>query len=146
MKIRKTSKDKRINYIYYQENGSKTILTPGENGVTEANIEILHYLDDVEFNNNRTETRRHLSLDKSIEENIQYADKFDVEEEVWRKFDNEDLQKVISQLNSKQQELIKAIFFEGIKKSEFAERKGVSHQAISSQLSTVLKKLRKKIF
>lgn len=59
----KTSKKKRTNYIYYGEGSSKTVLIPGEDGVTEAIIETLHSLDDEEVDNDRRETRRHSNFD-----------------------------------------------------------------------------------
>lgn len=37
----KTSKKKRTNYIYYGKGSIKTVLIPGEDGVTEAIIETL---------------------------------------------------------------------------------------------------------
>jgi RNA polymerase sigma factor (sigma-70 family) len=51
----KTSKKNRTNYIYYTAEGTKIIITPGENGVTEADIELLHVMDDAEVD----EQRRH---------------------------------------------------------------------------------------
>lgn len=46
----KTSKKKRTNYIYYTAEGTKIVITPGEDGVTEADIELLHTMDLVQEN------------------------------------------------------------------------------------------------
>ena len=49
----KTSKKKRTNYIYYTAEGTKIVITPGEDGVTEADIELLHTMDDEEVDEQR---------------------------------------------------------------------------------------------
>jgi hypothetical protein len=49
----KTSQKKRTNYIYYTVEGTKIIITPGENGVTEADIQLLHAMDDDEVDEQR---------------------------------------------------------------------------------------------
>lgn len=49
----KTSQRKRTNYIYYLAEGGQIIITPGENGVTEADIELLHSIDDNEVDEQR---------------------------------------------------------------------------------------------
>ena len=52
----KTSKKNRATYIYYSADGKKLMeLVPGENGVTEADIAMLHEQDDLEFNAQRRE-------------------------------------------------------------------------------------------
>lgn len=49
----KTSRKNRTQYIYYTAEGEKIVITPGENGVTEADIELLHTFDDTEVNEQR---------------------------------------------------------------------------------------------
>lgn len=56
MRQQKTSKKNRDTYIYYGADGKKVVeLIPGENGVTEALIAMLHQTDDEDFNSNRRE-------------------------------------------------------------------------------------------
>lgn len=58
MNFRKTSTDKRGTYIYYEE-GKKTEIIPGMDGVTEINIvKKLHSFDDAEVYNNIKNSRR----------------------------------------------------------------------------------------
>lgn len=52
MKIRKTSSKQRMTYTYIDAEGNKTVLRPGENGVTEFYIKKLHAADDAEVYNN----------------------------------------------------------------------------------------------
>jgi len=56
MRLQKTSKKNRATYIYYGADGKKLMeLKPGENGVTEADIALLHEQDDLEYNAQRRE-------------------------------------------------------------------------------------------
>lgn len=52
MKIRKTSNKQRMTYTYIDAEGNRTVLRPGENGVTEVHIKMLHAADDAEVYNN----------------------------------------------------------------------------------------------
>ena len=54
MRQYKTSKKNRTTYTYYSADGKKLMeLVPGENGVTEADIAMLHEKDDLEYNAQR---------------------------------------------------------------------------------------------
>ena len=56
MRQYKTSKKNRATYTYYSADGKKLIeLIPGENGITEADIAMLHEQDDLEYNAQRRE-------------------------------------------------------------------------------------------
>lgn len=56
MRQQKTSKKNRSTYIYYDAYGNKVMeLSPGESGITEALINLLHQEDDAEFNAQRRE-------------------------------------------------------------------------------------------
>ena len=56
MRQYKTSKKNRATYTYYSADGKKLMeLVPGENGVTEADIAMLHEQDDLEYNAQRRE-------------------------------------------------------------------------------------------
>lgn len=56
MRQYKTSKKNRATYVYFGVDGRKVMeLTPGENGVTEADIAMLHAADDQEYNAQRRE-------------------------------------------------------------------------------------------
>lgn len=56
MRQYKTSKKNRATYTYYSADGKKLMeLVPGEDGVTEADIAMLHEQDDLEYNAQRRE-------------------------------------------------------------------------------------------
>lgn len=49
MRQYKTGRKNRATYIYYSADGKKLMeLVPGENGVTEADIAMLHEQDDLD--------------------------------------------------------------------------------------------------
>lgn len=52
MKTRKTRTDARNTFTYKFADGTSVVLTPGVDGVTEADIAMLHRLDDCEVYNN----------------------------------------------------------------------------------------------
>ena len=51
----KTAEDNRTNYIYYFDDGSKCVITPGENGENTTIISQLHALDDEQLDADRRE-------------------------------------------------------------------------------------------
>lgn len=55
MRQQKTSKKNRTSYIYYSADGTTVTINPGKDGVTEADVTMLHEVDDEEFNTNRRE-------------------------------------------------------------------------------------------
>jgi len=57
MRFRKTKWSKRGTYIYEAGTGEKFELKPGEHGITEADIKLLHSLDDAEVYNNIKNSR-----------------------------------------------------------------------------------------
>lgn len=91
------------------------------------------------FNNNQTETRRHVSFDALEELGIDFVGEQGV------KIDGEEfaeLRDAIAKLKPKQQELIRKVFYEQIKQSEVAENMGIKKAALSRRLSRIYKQLK----
>ena len=90
------------------------------------------------------ETRRHISLDYLNENGIDFespaADPLSV---LLQNEDEEQIHKAISKLSDKQKELAEKVFFKGMTLTAIAKEKRVSQPAITQQLATVLKKLKK---
>ena len=100
-------------------------------------------LDRLQYNNNQSETRRHRSLDWLMGLGLEFSDDTEVSDEVEINADIDNLRRAIAQLKPKQQEMIKAIFFEGVSVNDYAFQENVDHSAISHRLITVYKKLKK---
>lgn len=85
-----------------------------------------------------------LNNDEDMDDKQVIVDESNVLEiEVERKIEVEQLKEALLQLNSNENKLIKALFFEGKTTREYAEIMGVSHVAIIHQKKRVLKKMKK---
>lgn len=93
--------------------------------------------------NELKETRRHQSLDLSLEQGHEFVDEDSSPEEKF--IENEtysELHKAISTLTEDQQWLINEVYFKGRSQVEIAKELGLSKMAISLRLQTILKKLK----
>lgn len=125
----------------------KYLFTNGEASEIEVNDElgeVILGLDRKEYNNNHKEARRHTSLDSMefegeffCQEDEDLAD-ITAEESI-----EERLKNAISMLKPNQQDMIRAIYFDGMSVNEYAQHSGVHQSAISHRLQTVYKKLKK---
>lgn len=112
--------------------------------VEESWGSLLVGLDRWEYNNNQTETRRHISLSAlSFEGDFFATEDDDLAALFTDDSEEQKLKKAITLLKPKQQELIYAIYLEGMSVSEYALKEGVSQPAISQRLDTTLKNLKK---
>ena len=145
----KTSKKKRTNYIYYGEGSSKTVLIPGEDGVTEAIIETLHSLDDEEVDNNRRETRRHSSFDDLNDKAETLTDPDgDVEDRIISKLERErakaTVDEAVSTLKPKEQNIIKWLYLSDkpLTQAEVGKRLGMAEDSVKESAFRIRAKLR----
>ena len=152
-------------YLYYEDKNKKTYLDVPEDECTvmiqtdyerrlceaEDGEEVMprtvqEILDEEinkpTFNNNQTETRRHVSLDALEELGIDFVGEQGV------KIDGEEfaeLRDAIAKLKPEQQELLKKVFWEGIKQVDIAKSEGVDDSAISWRLARIYKRLKKSL-
>ena len=98
-----------------------------------------------EKRNHWKETRRHISLEYLIEHGADIADHDggDPLSALIEKTDDEKLKNALSYLSDKQRSLIDKVFYNDLSLREIARQTGVSHQALSQQLATIYKKLKK---
>ena len=114
--------------------------------VTQEFARAFEQLKEEEKNNERRETRRHLSLEALTEEGFQVEDpKADIEDQLYKKLENDILFTAIQSLKPNQRWLIEQVFFHNRSQQDIAEELGVCKQAVNNQILRILKKL-KKIF
>lgn len=155
----KTSENNRTTYRYYSVDGTKIEIVPGESGVSEIDIEILHSLDDEEVNENRRyEYRVTTHLDayddggSFIEDSNKYMRDSDsnpilllVEKEDKLEHENrlDKLKHGIKSLLPNQQELFKKKFIENRTNTDIALEENVTEAAIRNRLKKIKNKLGK---
>lgn len=158
----KTSQKKREQYVYYSNGKKVATIIPGEDGVTEVDIERLHSEDDQEVD----EQRRHdygiefnfesfmdddgnLSCDsnKYLEDKKNGPSELLIEKEIQHDKQNglENLFQAIEKLQPQQQELIQKKFFKNRTNVDIAAEEGVTEAAIRNRLTKIYRRLEKLI-
>lgn len=74
MKTKKTRWDKRGTYTFQFNDGTSITLRPGEDGVTEADIKVLHSLDDAEVYNNIKNSRPPMTAEEKVRKKVWEAE------------------------------------------------------------------------
>lgn len=145
----KTGKKNRTRYIYYGVDGSKTILTPGEDGVTEMMIKTLHGFDDKEYNNDRSETRKHMSLQVFKDKNKETIDfDADLDEMLVLEFEgierNKCLHRALMKMKPKQRDLIQKLYLseDTMSQKEYAQECGIAESSVSQNAWRAREKLK----
>ena len=159
----KTSQKNRTNYIYYTSGGTKIVITPGENGVTEADIELLHTMDDTEVDEQRRYDYRvpaHLDAyndgeGEALDDRNKYlADDSVNPEELYlidegeqeRQANLDKLSKAMECLLPQQKELFKKVYLDKRTNTDIAAEEGVTEAAIRNRLKKMQEKLKKYFF
>ena len=98
-----------------------------------------------EKRNHWKETRRHISLDYLMEQGADIADhdSGDPLSALIEKTNDERIKTALSYLSDKHRALIEKVFYNDLSLREIARQTGISHQALSQQLATIYKKLKK---
>ena len=158
----KTSQKNRIDYIYYTAEGTKIVIIPGEEGVTEADIELLHSMDDVEVDEQRRyEYRVNTHLDayhegenESANDRNKYLadDSINPEELLIANEDElhhlssiDKLAAAMECLLPQQKELFKKVYLDRRSNTDIAAEEGVTEAAIRNRLKRMHEKLRKNL-
>ena len=118
--------------------------TTSEIEVTDEFYTLYAELVQQEKRNHWKETRRHTSLNYLMENGIDFeSPAADLLSVLIQQEDEKRIHNAINQLSDKQKELAEKVFFKGMTLTAIAKEKGVSQPAITQQLATVLKKLKK---
>ncbi len=101
-------------------------------------------LDRLEYNNKHKETRRHTTLNNGFDESEWLAcDDLNPINIIHAAEEEKKLRDAFECLNESQRDLVKSMFLIGMTGKEYAEKMGVSPAAITGQLNTIRKKLKK---
>ena len=117
--------------------------TVSEHEVSDELGAAIAEMETQERRNNKRETRRHTSLDYLNDKGIDFTDGGDdmltalIKQEDEQEFEN----LLLSFLSPKQVKVFKLRFIERMTRTDIGRQLGVSRQAITKQLETILKKL-----
>lgn len=118
--------------------------TTNEIEVTDEFYTLYAELVQQEKRNHWKETRRHISLEYLNENGIDFASPAaDLLSVLIQQEDEKQIHRAMAMLSDKQKDLAEKVFFKGMTLTAIAKEKGVSQPAITQQLATVLKKLKK---
>ena len=108
--------------------------------------ETIKELNRQEYNNNQKESRRHTSLSSMEYEDERFAARnSDVLEKILRRIDAETLRRALPMLTPAQQDLVRRVFFAGVRPSDIAEAEGVDKSAITHRLERIYRQLKKSL-
>ncbi|EMJ3792555.1 sigma-70 family RNA polymerase sigma factor [Clostridioides difficile] len=161
-RVYKTSQKKRTNYIYYTAEGTKIVITPGEDGVTEADIELLHTMDDEEVDEQRRYDYRvttHLDAyhdgeeeaandrNKYLADDTANPEQLIIQAEYEADYQDmlDKLTKAMESLLPQQKELFKKVYLERRSNTDIAAEEGVTEAAIRNRLKKLHERLRKNL-
>ena len=118
--------------------------TTSEIEVTEEFYALNLQLVQEEKRNHWRETRRHTSLNYLLELGVDFADNAaDPFAAVELRENDERIHNALLKLSCRQRELLNKVFNQNMSLREIARQTGVTHQALSKQIATIYKKLKK---
>ena len=118
--------------------------TTSEIEVTDEFYALHLQLVQEEKRNHWRETRRHTSLNYLLELGVDFADNAaDPFAAVELRENDERIHNALLKLSCRQRELLNKVFNQNMSLREIARQTGVTHQALSKQIATIYKKLKK---
>ena len=111
--------------------------------VEDALGEVLLEFDRQEKNNDRRETRRHMSLDGMDFEGEWFVSSEDTEGVALCRDDMGRLAQALRRLSPEQQELILKVYFKGMRIVDIAREEGVGESAVRDRIRRIHKKMKK---
>lgn len=138
LRIYRNSRSKIMKtYIYKFADGTKSVVE-----VTDELYDILTEMDKEEKYGNRSETRRHVSLESLLEKAVEpsVTDEY-FSDDILGNMDNEQLQERLICLTDKQKVVIIKAVIEGMSFREIAREMGLNKDTIREQYWAAIKKL-----
>lgn len=135
-------KENKPDYTYYFADGTKSVVTVQDVG--QEWINILYDMDEKEKRNNRSNTRRHISIEELVEHNAEpaEADQY-FADAIFGDMQNEVFSEAVKTLTNAQKRLVSQLYVEGYSQQEIAEMEGVKQQAISCRLQKIFNKIQR---
>lgn len=93
------------------------------------------------FNRNRTETRRHVQL-SAVDLDHELPGKADVSADILKK-DYTELYAAMDKLRPQQRELLRRVFWDGMKQADIARLDGVKESTVSDRMRRIYDRLKK---
>ena len=158
LRTRKTYQDDRMTYSYQFANGDKYTLEIDKDGITEADIKLLHSLDDSEVYNNcknarpgRTKEEKDIIKvwrENFIEDFKVNSDKSSIENMVVKNTEfewSDEILMAFEILTDNEKLVIEKIYLENMKKIDIAAEMEISNAMVTKYHKKALEKLRMKI-
>ncbi len=125
------------NYTYYFVDGTTSTVE-----VEDELYDELTYLDKKERSNNRSNTRRHISLESLMQMNKEPSvlDEYFVGG-MFGDISDEKLRRALSELTERQKELLYDVVIARIPQTEIAERDNMTLTAVNNRFRRIIKKL-----
>ena len=138
-------------YTWVSSDGTRNIIIPGVDGVSETDLLILYDLDRLEANNDRRNRRHNISLEVFIDNpdktDVLIDAEVDIEKSVVEKLDRllmrNALHNATQSLSPEQIQLLEQVYIEKLSLREIARQEGIYHNALRKRLQSALKKLKK---
>jgi RNA polymerase sigma factor (sigma-70 family) len=123
-------------YIYNFADGDNCILVAGEN-VAQRWVDVLRELDREAYNNEQTETRRHISIEAMVKGHPTSSEDYDAVEFAlfWSQVENE--------LTKRQKQIGQLYFLDGYQEGDIAAMLSVYQSTVLRHILAIRKKLKK---
>ena len=95
------------------------------------------------FNSHQRETRRHVSFEALDPEGDKIDSGEDITDSIIHDEEMQALHRAIDKLEPQQKELLRKVFFEGVKPIDIAREEGIGRDAVSKRLSRIYSSLKK---
>ncbi|MFA9423465.1 MAG: sigma-70 family RNA polymerase sigma factor [Sedimentibacter sp.] len=133
--------------ITYEYSDKKTVITEDMLSGTDALMWIIINEGEnrLEYNNNKTETRRHNSYSNQNDKWETLTTDEDVLDIILHNLEKDVVKKAISKLEPKQQELILDIYYRGLSMADVARRDGVYKSSVTKRMTRIIQQLKKNL-
>ena len=99
-------------------------------------------IEKIDRNKERSETRRHQSLDAMDFEGALFSDKSDIQADFIHELEVNALYRAMEQLLPQQRELIQRVFFDGCSYADISREENVDRSAVRKRMERIIEKMK----